>query len=328
MTTPETTYNSTGNSVNGNYNSNFIDPTSTNQPGQVQGSSYAAMASAVFQIASLMTLLNISYNQVAVQETQFQAKFNNQQRQATLDEGHAQAMQQWMQMGSSIAGAAASIGAIVGPSVANRMGGENSLYKQRAAAQNELTGLQKQRGALDEGVKKVGPQGISAEDEGLVMADMADEASVRSINPEEGDDVVEARSAVEGGLSIEDEEAIAEAAEGANPKERAAMQKELDGKIDNAQQKLNYIQNRISSNENTGRFGAELFKEGANSVFHAVQAVYVEKAAEHRATGLSAQFNQQTDEKNAQTMLRWMAENYSYLSSVLQALGQVAASAA
>lgn len=323
-TTPgTTTYAPTGDPIEGNYNNNFIEP-SANQPGQVQGSSYAAMAGAVFMIASLMTLLNISYNQVAEQETAFQAKYNNAQRQATLDEGHAQAMQQWMQMGSSLAGAAASLGGMAIPAVANRMGGENSLLSQRTAAQNELNGFKEQRAGLDDGVNRAGPRGTDANDEGISMADEQELDDITEENPAEDASMEEGRVDLTG----KTREEVADLAAGADAPQRAAMQKELDGKIEGAQQKLNYFQNQISSNENTGRLASDLFKEASNAVFHGVQAKYVELAAGYRADGLSAQYNQTTDEKAAQTMLRTMAENYSYLSSVLQALGQVASAAA
>ena len=322
-TTPgTTTYAPTGDPIEGNYNNNFIEP-SANQPGQVQGSSYAAMAGAVFMIASLMTLLNISYNQVAEQETAFQAKYNNAQRQATLDEGHAQAMQQYMQMGSSIAGAVASLGGMLGPYLANSTG-ENSLLSQRTAAQNELNGFKEQRAGLDDGVNRAGPRGTDAEDQGVTMADEQELDDVIEQNPAEDASMEEGRVDLTG----KTREEVADLAAGADATERAAMQKDLDGKIEGAQQKLSYIQNRISSNENTGRIASDLFKEASNAVFHGVQAKYVELAAGYRADGLSAQYNQSTDEKAAQAMLRVMAENYSYLSSVLQALGQVAASAA
>lgn len=290
-----------------NYNQQPIVLEPSNSQQGVTGSSYGAMASAIFMISSMMSYLNTNYSRMAQVQTEEQNTFTSQMRQATVKEGTEQAKQYWTQMGMSIGSAAFTLGGMA----YGALGGSDTRAQLDQESQN-LSDLKTERAQIADGAK------AGQEHAGLQMA--GEDAELP--NPESFEQQ-QARIDQEAGLHGGENPEEAAKSSGSDASETL---KQKDRQIEAKQATVDALNGQISNNWRKGEMGAQLGKEIVNAVGQGLQAGFVKAAAEWKAIGMAAQYNQQLSGQTASSIQKTMSDFYSYLNSVLSTLGQVAAS--
>lgn len=298
--------------INFNQEPIVLEPSNSQQG--VSGSAYASMASAIFMIASMMSYLNTSYSKMSQIQTQEQNTFTTQLRHATVQEGQKQANQYWTQMGMSIGQAVGTVGGMAYGAMGNSE--VNTQLEQTTQDMNDLKAL---RPDVAAGVKE------AQENAGIKMADPSDPSSVFS-DPETPEQM-QLRQNLENGLFKgqtpgDGVQAAVKSSEGKAPE----ILKELDQQIAAKQSTIDSLNGQISNQWRKGEMGGQLFKEVVNAAGQGVQAHFVKAAAEWKAIGQAAQYNQGLSAQTTQSIQKTMSDFYSYLNSVLSTLGQVAAS--
>jgi len=335
-----------------------VNPASSDTSGEstlhgVKGSSYGSFAAATMQIATMMTTLNNLMNKNAIEQTQFGQEFNESQCKATIAEGWSNAKSHLVQAGTSFATAAISAGTLYFSS-------DSELSAQRDQAQAEVNALKAKQEPVRAGANE--PKPLIVKESKVTPS--SDPAATNPVTSRVTDDAkvdfevsasrsgtrsAEARPDQDDGLDLDggadshaalrsqflrknftgeqDADDIRMAVSSAGNK-AGEIEQELSRQIEHKEKVVNTLQSQISSKENTYRIFGDLAKGVAEAGGQLGQAHYTLQAAQERAAGTGAQFNQQLSAQTAQAVQKTIADNWNYLSTVLNALTQVVGAAA
>ncbi|MBS0652323.1 MAG: hypothetical protein JSR39_02225 [Verrucomicrobia bacterium] len=290
-------------------------PAPTNFPcGGVGGSNLGSITPALLEIASTMMELNNSYNQIAMDSTNLQGLFNNEQTKETREEGkkgaaacYAQAAGSFASAGCDAISTGVSYGATKG--LNNQLTQESDELDQLNSFQGKVQDQMTMKGR-DIEMQELDGQGNplrSGNVDGRIQEMQAGRISQSNINYVQNN----------GEASLDDQ-----ALSGASSKELDQIKGQTDDQVKNKTQSINTLQNQIQSKENQIRMGFDMLKQGLNGGSQVAQGIFNDQKSQAQATGLSAQFDQQIQTTAAQTDQKMVADGEQQVLSVFQALAQ------
>lgn len=269
----------------------------------VSGSNLGSITPALLEIASTQMEVNNNYNEIAMDSTELQQKFNEAQTSETREEGKKGADICYTQAAGSFGSAFADGLTTAATSISTK-----SLNQQLTTQNNELNELEN----VQKQIQEKPPCDINlAEENGAAV----------------NDPITKRRQELAQGTILNTKENNGkalnlDAINGAPDDMAAQMKEQTETQIKNKTTSINTLQNQISSKENFVRMLGDMGKQVFNSCSQFAQGLYTAQKSQAQAAGLSDQFDQQIQATAAQTDQKAVGDGIQQVFSVFQALAQ------